>query len=811
MTKKYKSVIRPLYGIFLFIFLAAGTVLNAQDFGRKEKLNDDWYFNLRDIRYGGIENMDCSKWAVVDLPHDWTVKQNASPELASCTGYLPGGIAWYRKEIVIPATEKGNKVYIFFEGVYNNSEVFINGKWVGKRPNGYISFMYDLTSYIKWGEKNSIAVRVDHSNDADSRWYTGSGIYRDVYLIYANPIHIDLWGVAYKADIKNNLAEITISSTIKNSTGSATIKVVHELFDVEGRKLVSTSKSGQASAKALTEFSQVMKLRSPALWSIDSPYLYSLKTSVYKGSDLIDENIVKAGFRDIKFDPDKGFYLNGVNTKLKGVCIHHDAGVLGAAVTKSVWRTRLETLKSLGVNAIRTSHNPQAPHLYELCDELGFVVMDEAFDEWEYPKNKWITGWNRGVPGHQGTSQYFREWSARDLRDQILQHRKHPSIIMWSIGNEVDYPNDPYTHPVLADEGISQQSVRAFLEDHPRAETLGQIARELVAVVKEADNTRPVTAALAGAVMSNYTDYPFVLDLVGYNYTENKYDSDHKLYPERILYGSENRHDLPAWYAVKDKEFIFGQFLWTGIDYLGESGPWPARGSTAGLLDLAGNVKPRGYFRKALWSGEPMAYIGTYKLVERSGSRRVNRLSSDAPPLWNYDKDSRVQVVCYTNCSEAELQLNGKTVGERKPYDPETGIISWIVDYDPGELKVLAFNNGNEAASYRIVTNTMPAKIDAEVLKLKDDELVRQVRVNILDTNGNHSILADNEISCEISGGTLLGMENASSNAADNYQDNRQRCINGRLLIFVKKDAAETPVSLKLSSPLLESVELEIE
>lgn len=811
MTKKNKSVVRPLYGIFLFIFLAAGTVLNAQDFGRKEKLNDDWYFNLGDIRYGGIENMDCSKWAVVDLPHDWTVKQNASPELASCTGYLPGGIAWYRKEIVIPATEKGNKVYIFFEGVYNNSEVFINGKWVGKRPNGYISFMYDLTSYIKWGEKNSIAVRVDHSNDADSRWYTGSGIYRDVYLIYANPIHIDLWGVAYKADIKNNLAEITISSTIKNSTGSATIKVVHELFDAEGRKLVSTSKSGQASAKALTEFSQVMKLRSPALWSIDSPYLYSLKTSVYKGSDLIDENIVKAGFRDIKFDPDKGFYLNGVNTKLKGVCIHHDAGVLGAAVTKSVWRTRLETLKSLGVNAIRTSHNPQAPHLYELCDELGFVVMDEAFDEWEYPKNKWITGWNRGVPGHQGTSQYFREWSARDLRDQILQHRKHPSIIMWSIGNEVDYPNDPYTHPVLADEGISQQSVRAFLEDHPRAETLGQIARELVAVVKEADNTRPVTAALAGAVMSNYTDYPFVLDLVGYNYTENKYDSDHELYPERILYGSENRHDLPAWYAVKDKEFIFGQFLLTGIDYLGESGPWPARGSTAGLLDLAGNVKPRGYFRKALWSGEPMAYIGTYKLVERSGSRRVNRLSSDAPPLWNYDKDSRVQVVCYTNCSEAELQLNGKTVGERKPYDPETGIISWIVDYDPGELKVLAFNNGNEAASYKIVTNTMPAKIDAEVLKLKDDELVRQVRVNILDTNGNHSILADNEISCEISGGTLLGMENASSNAADNYQDNRQRCINGRLLIFVKKDAAETPVSLKLSSPLLESVELEIE
>jgi hypothetical protein len=265
---------------------------------------------------------------------------------------------------------------------------------------------------------------------------------------------------------------------------------------------------------------------------------------------------------------------------------------------------------------------------------------------------------------------------------------------MWSIGNEVDYPNDPYTHPVLADEGISQQSVRAFIEDHPRAETLGQIARELVAVVKEVDNSRPVTAALAGAVMSNYTEYPFVLDLVGYNYTENKYDTDHQLYPKRILYGSENRHDLPSWNAVKDKDFIFGQFLWTGIDYLGEAGAWPARGSGAGLLDLSGNIKPLGFFRKSLWSEAPMAYIGTYKLVERSGSPSGNRLSTSAPPLWNYDKNTKVQVVCYSNCDEAELQLNGIIVGERKPYDPATGIIAWIVNFEPGELKVVALKNG---------------------------------------------------------------------------------------------------------------------
>ncbi|HPR31982.1 MAG TPA: glycoside hydrolase family 2 TIM barrel-domain containing protein [Prolixibacteraceae bacterium] len=798
--------------IFLIaLLIAAETAVKAQDFGRKEKINDNWYFNLGDIQYGGRENMDCNKWPVVDLPHDWSVQQNASPELASCTGYLPGGIAWYRKNLEVPAAEKGNKVYIYFEGVYNNSEVFINGKWVGKRPNGYISFMYELTPYIKWGETNSIAVRVDHSNDADSRWYTGSGIYRDVYLVYANPIHIDLWGVAYQVEMESNSAVVTVNTTIKNTTGASKLKVVHELFDASGKQVASTSKKGNTVAKGLTDFSQTMKLKSPNLWSIETPYLYTLKTMVYDGSELVDKNSIKAGLRKIEFDPNTGFSLNGINTKLKGVCIHHDAGVLGSAATKSVWRTRFETLKSLGVNAIRTSHNPQAPYLYELCDELGFVVMDEAFDEWEYPKNKWIEGWNRGTPGHQGTSQYFREWSRRDVKDQILRDRKHPSVIMWSIGNEVDYPNDPYTHPVLADEGISQKSVRAFLEDHPRAERLGDIAKELVAVVKEADDSRPVTAALAGAVMSNYTDYPFVLDIVGYNYTEYKYDTDHERYPERVLYGSENRHDLDAWKAVKDKEFIFGQFLWTGVDYLGEAHAWPSRGFESGLLDMAGNVKPRGYFRKSLWSDEPMAYIGTVKKVENPENRRWGiRLSTDAPQIWNYDDGTKVQVLCYTNCDEAELLLNAKVVGVRKPYDTETGIIAWDVDFQPGELKVVAFKNGKEAAANIIGTNTLAAQINAKVIEPTDNELLRQIKVEILDTNGNYSILADNEITCEVTGGKLLGMENASKNVAENYQDNKHRCINGRLRIYLKKDTDDTPVIVYLSSPLLKTVVLKI-
>ncbi len=775
----------------------------SQDFGRKQTLNANWYFNLGDVQYGGREYMDCSKWQKVELPHDWSVRQHASPELASCTGYLPGGIGWYRQHLQIPAEEAGNKVYIYFEGVYNNSEVFINGKWLGKRPNGYISFLYDLTPYIKWGEENSIAVRVDHSNDADSRWYTGSGIYRDVHLVYANPVHINLWGVSYQAQKKGNGSLIQVQTSIKNNSEAANLRIVYDVLDVDGRTVATATVKGSAVGQAVTEFKQALQLSQPNLWSTKNPYLYTLKTTVYKGSKQVDESTIPLGIRYLHFDASTGFSLNGENMKIKGVCLHHDAGVLGAAVPKSVWRYRLQQLKSLGCNAIRTSHNPQATDLYDLCDELGFLVMDEAFDEWEYPKNKWIEGWNKGKPGHQGSSDYFREWGARDLKDMVLRDRKHPSIFMWSIGNEVDYPNDPYSHPILDDEGIGQHHTSGFKSERPRAERLGEIATELVEVVKKADSSRPVTAALAGAVMSNFTDYPFVLDVVGYNYTENKYDEHHQTYPERILYGSENRHDLPAWYAVKNNEFIFGQFLWTGFDYLGESGPWPSRGFTTGLINLAGDIKPRGYFRKALWSDEPMVYLGSYRMY------RGNWVSMDAPHTWNYDKNANVRVACYTNCDEAELWLNGEVIGKKKAYDEATGIIYWDVTYAPGELKVVAYKNGEMAARDSIFSNTMPASISVDAWPATDGGNFRILEVNILDANGNKSILADNEIHCRISGGTLLGLENASNNAADDFLDSRQRCINGKLLIYARKDA-DKPMTVRLYSPLLESVQLEV-
>lgn len=700
------------------VLLALVGALNSwsQGFGNRELINADWYFNLGDIKYGGSEYLDHSEWRKLELPHDWSVEAVASPELASCTGYLPGGIGWYRKDLDIPKVQNGNKVYIYFEGIYNNSEVFINGKWIGKRPNGYVSFMYELTPYLKFGGRNVLAVRVDHSQDADSRWYTGSGIYRDVYLVYANPVHIRLWGVSYSAKVNKKNAVLSVQTEVDN-TGKlpVAVKVLHEVFDRDGKKVGAGSLDYSLRAGEMVKKELAVSIVQPKLWSLEDPYLYTIRTTLSKGGKVIDRTETRAGIRSLTFDPNKGFALNGKFLKVKGVCIHHDAGCLGAAVPKEVWRRRLLQLKEIGCNAVRMSHNPQATCVYELCDELGILVKDEAFDEWEYAKKKWITGWNKGKPGFQGSASYFREWSKRDLADMIRRDRNHPSIIMWSIGNEVDYPNDPYSHPVLDQSEIGQQHVRGYRKEQPRAERLGDIAKELVTEAKKYDLSRPVTAALAGAVMSNETDYPAVLDVVGYNYTENRYRQDHEKYPKRILYGSETRHDLNAWKAVRDNEFIFGQFIWTGFDYLGEAGPWPSRGFTTGMIDLAGNIKPNGYFRRALWLESPTVYVGTYKM-----EKTKKKLSANASAIWNYEPGDMIRVVAYTNCEEAELLLNGKQIGERKPYDDSTAIIYWDIPYTPGALEVVAYNRGKKVAEDKIQSSGLPYAIRASMDKIQD-------------------------------------------------------------------------------------------
>ena len=787
------------------VLLCITIFINAQtSFGKAESINDGWLFMLRDEPEAYKPDFNDKRWRRLDVPHDWSIEGTLSPSLASCTGYLPGGIAWYRRHLDIPADKKGKKIFIYFEGVYNRSSVYINGELLGHRPNGYVSFCYDITPHLKYGASNVIAVRVDHSKYADSRWYTGSGIYRDVWLVTADPLHFDMWGVTYQTkQVNDKEAIIQVYADVKNETGKeADVKVVMQWLDISGKIVSQKSLKKKIPAGAVSKFSSDLAVTKPVLWSTGSPNLYSLKTVLYSADKIVDESVCKAGIRTLKFDAGKGFALNGIWMKMKGVCIHHDAGVLGSAVPRQVWESRLKTLKSLGCNAIRMSHNLQAPDVYDLCDELGFLVIDEGFDEFEFPKKKWLQGWNVGEPGFEGTFDFFEEWSNRDVESMVLRDRNHPSVVMWSIGNEVDYPNDPYSHPILSSSEFNQPVSGGYDPKKPNADRLGPIGKRLSGVIKAIDTSRPVTGALAGVVMTNETDYPGYLDVVGYNYTENRYAMDHKKYPERIIYGSENGHSFASWKAVRDNDYIFGQFIWTGLDYLGESRQWPSRGFNSGMIDLAGFIKPRGYFRMAMWSDAPMTYIGTYRLTR--GTRRG--LSDSALPIWNYTEGDTIRVVCYTNCPQSQLTLNDEPVGSPKNRDDNTGIISWDVPFKPGKLEVTGLKEGKEAAVYSIKTSGRSHTIIATPDKKPQQENKDLVHITlqIVDEKGIPVILADDEITCTVSGpARLLGMESASNTDMTSYRDNIHRVYNGRMLAYIQTEGDPGKIDITFSSPWL--------
>ena len=812
MNKKMKFKIKRI--IVAFLILCNFAAFSQLSFGVSEKITNSWKFILKDQEDFKNKALDDESWQLVNVPHDWSIRGQLSPTLASATGYLPGGIAWYRKTIEVPENKKGQKVFLYFEGVYNRSEVFVNGMSLGKRPNGYISFAYDATPYITYGEKNTIAVRVDHQQSADSRWYTGSGIYRDVWLVYANPIHISQWGVFARPEVNKKSGVLHINVTIDNeSNTTSNITIENELVNTEGVVVSKKSTPISIEAKKSGKIIAKIKLNHPKLWSVETPNLYELKTRVLIDGKIIDQTSTQTGFRKFTFDPDQGFALNDKWMKIKGVCLHHDAGVLGSAVPREVWKSRLKTLKEIGVNAVRTSHNPQAPAFYELCDELGLLVLNEAYDEWEFPKRKWLEGWNVGTPGFQGSYDIFVEWAEKDLQDMVRRDRNHLSIFAWSIGNEVDYPNDPYSHPVLnggGNTGFSQAVYGGYKKDAPDAKRLGILAKRLVASIKEYDTSRPVTAGLAGVTMSNETEYPDALDITGYNYTESRYQSDHQKYPNRVIFASENRHDLEAWKAVKNNKHIFGQFLWTGIDYLGESGRWPSRGFYSGLIDFSGNIKPRGYFRKSLWSQKPMLYLGTY-----IANKKNDELSKDAWSKWNYEEGQTIRVVCYTNTAKVRLELNGIVVGEEKKYDEKTGIIVWDVPYKSGKLEAIGFSEDDkELSSYAIVSSKQPYALTVEVEKktIKKDKGVAQLKVQVVDEEGFPVMLSDNEVTCSITGpAILLGLEAGNNSDMTDYTDTKQRVFQGKISAYLQATGKTGLVTVKFTSPWLKPIETTLE
>ncbi|MDP4201501.1 MAG: glycoside hydrolase family 2 TIM barrel-domain containing protein [Bacteroidota bacterium] len=795
--------------ILTCLFVVFAHTSSAQlSFGDPVKINTNWQFHLGDC--DALKADPSISWRTLNLPHDWSIEGELSPSLASCTGYLPGGTGWYKKEMEIPVNKAGKKVYLYFEGIYNHSEVYINGHLLGKRPNGYVSFAYDATPFIRFGSKNTIIVRVDHSKSADSRWYTGSGIYRNVWLIYANPVHFAQWGITCetkKSDTKEAL--LKIKSAIENSSRSiANLMLNIRLINKEGKAVADKSEKIVIAPKNHKTDTIDLKIESPDLWNLDRPYLYTLEVSIKEGNKIIDQTTIPVGIRNFIFNPNKGFALNDKWMKLKGVCIHHDAGVLGAAVPKEVWERRLTTLKQMGCNAIRLSHNPQAPELYDLCDKLGFLVMDEAFDEWESPKRKWLTGWNNGTPGYEGSYEFFNEWSERDLQDMICRDRNHPSIFAWSIGNEVDYPNDPYTHPILNGATINQPMYGGYMPNHPAAERLGSIAKRLASIVKKYDTSRPVTAALAGVVMSNETEYPAALDIAGYNYTENRYAQDHQKYPNRVIFGSENGQGLNEWKSVRDNDYIFGQFLWSGIDYLGEAGTWPSRGLGTGLLDFSGFMKPWAYFRQSLWSSAPMIYIGTQRISKSKEAR-------DPWHVWNYPTGDSVRVVCFTNTAKAQLLLNGKTIGNKQVYNDQTGTITWNIAYQDGKLEAVGYDKSdNPVCRDSIITAQAPYAIIAKANTncLNVDQNLAQIEVLVVDKNGNPVTLAENEITCKISGNVeYLGMEAGNNRDVTNYKSSTRKVFHGRLLCYIESQNKKGKALIQFTSPGLLSAKSELE
>ncbi len=789
-------------------FLAAQSPLPGTSSPRRIQLFDEgWRFHLGEVDGARDPGFDDHNWRLLNLPHDWSIELPFDAKLASGTGYLPGGIGWYRKTFRSPSTESGTRASVLFDGVYMNSEVWINSQYLGKRPNGYVSFEYDLTPHLfRDGKENVLAIRVDHSKYADSRWYTGSGIYRHVWLVATGDVHVARWGAFVTApQVSAQEATVAIKTRVGNAASRSVDVVLVSIIRDGAGKTVATAESGHTIGPGGEfVFEQAAQVSRPALWTPENPRLYSLVSRVMAGKGIVDECQTPIGFRTISFDPDRGFSLNGVKTVIKGVCIHHDAGCLGAAVPDRALERRLKLLKDLGCNAIRTSHNPPAPELLDLCDRMGFLVMDEAFDEWAKPKKKWIEGWNAGKPGFDGYAGFFDEWAVKDIQSMVERDKNHPSVMLWSIGNEIDYDRDPYFDPESTD----------YAPGKPSAADLPAIAANLIRAVKEIDPSRSVTAALANIAVSNRLGLAGLLDVVGYNYLEKYYAPDHLSYSQRRMIGSENSHAYSAWKIIKDLPFASGQFLWTGFDYLGEARQWPARSSSSGVLDECGFRKPAFYFRQSLWSEKPMVYIAAKTPPPRPGDGRQARSEIVAHWNWPVEVGEPVTVVGYSNCEKVELFLNGRSLGEKSVSDAPDRVLSWEVPYSAGTLKAVGRNGSATVASWELKTAGKAARVrlNADALSIAaDGRDLSHVEASVVDAGGTVVSQAEVAISFEIAGkGRIIGLDSGDIRSHESFQSATRRAYQGRCLAIVQAGTEPGLIRLKATTPGLAGDEITI-
>ncbi len=795
--------------VFLLVLLLAARPLVAQR--TTLALDRGWRFHLGDVPGAQEAAFDDSGWRTLDLPHDWSIEGEFSDTnpAGAHGGALPGGIGWYRKAFSVPRQDAGKLVFVEFDGVYRNSEVWINGHYLGKRPYGYSSFRYELTPQLRYGRaRNVIAVRVDNSQQPNSRWYSGSGIYRHVRLVTTDPVHVDQWGTyIITRDVSADSARVTIRTTLRNaSRADQPITLRTLLYDAAGTELATAASDSRIPRDSVTEISQDLIVRNPTFWSVDRPYLYRAVSRVTCGVKPRDESAMPFGVRTSSFDAGRGFTLNGQGLKIRGVCLHHDLGALGAAVNTRALERQLEIMKEMGVNAIRTSHNPPAPELLDLTDRMGFMVLDEAFDMWKKGKTKYDYHLDWDV------------WHERDLSDLVRRDRNHPSVLIWSIGNEVpeQWNNDT--------TGIT-------------------IARELAGIVRALDPTRPITAADNNTDPSNPLFRSGALDLIGLNYRHASWADFPRNFPGQKFLATETTsalntrgyYDQPsdsvaayggrrasngptpnanyrisayddrrtswgslhedAWREIKQHDYLSGMFVWTGFDYLGEPTPygWPARSSYFGIVDLAGFPKDPFYMYQSEWTERPMVHVF---------------------PHWNWTPGDTIDVWAYTNGDEVELFVNGTSLGVKRK-EGDVLHLMWRVAYAPGTLRAVARKGGQVIATDEAKTAGAPARValvpDRASLRADGNDL-SFVTVTVLDRAGVALPTADQLIHFRLEGDArIAGVDNGDQISHAPFTADAVRLFNGKALVIIRAGEKPGTATLRADAGGLEPASVRLE
>lgn len=791
---------------------------------RKLDFTVGWTFRLGDDTAAARPDYDDTHWRCLNLPHDWAIEGDFSKDNPSGTGggALPGGVGWYRKTFVADKVDEGKLLKIDFDGVYMNSEVFINGHSLGVRPYGYVSFGYDLTPYIRWGEKNVIAVRVDNAEQPNSRWYSGCGIYRNVWLTKVNPVHVARWGTYITADeVSKNSARLTVRTRLENEQDAGTpLELISELLDAKGKVVGGASARVNIKKREQMETVQEILVESPELWSIRHPYLYTLKTEIRMNGETVDTYRTPVGIRTFRFDARKGFVLNGEQIKINGVCMHHDLGCLGAAVNVRAIERQLEILKEMGCNGIRCSHNPPAPELLDLCDRMGFIVMDETFDMWRKKKTS------------HDYARYFNEWHERDLTDLVVRDRNHPSIFMWSIGNEVlEQWSDAKADTLSLEEA---NLILNFGHDESMLAQEGEISvnslltKKLVDMVKALDATRPVTAGCNEPNPNNHLFRSGALDIIGFNYHDDWFAGVPENFPGKPFIVTESvsalmtrgyyrmpsdsmfiwpeRWDKPFYDAsfscssydnchvpwgnrhegtmrhVKNNDFISGQYVWTGFDYIGEPTPygWPARSSYFGIVDLAGFPKDVYYMYQSEW--------------------RPDKTVLHLFPHWNWTPGQDIDLWAYYNhADEVELFVNGVSQGVRSKGKDDFHVV-WRVKFEPGTVKAVSRKDGEVVAEKEIRTAGEPAQIrltpDRDVIHADGKDLCF-VKVEVLDKDGNLCPNAENDITFSVGGsGFIAGVDNGSPVSMERFKANHRKAFYGKCLVVVQNNGQSGGIKL---------------